>query len=241
MQQEGNQLQNLLAVHTRADQRQTIFASATVPQHNRFMRDCIQNKWAKVDLVHIHVSPKVMMPEYLQHRYVVCDKQDKLQALVSVLNRDNPRAAIIFVNESDKAKRTGETPNTSTTAEYLSEMIRQGILAKDDSERWEPLILEEDDHINQRTSTLSEFRGGRCLLVATDLAARGLDLPEVSHVYNVDMPPNVTSYIHRAGRTGRRPIEEEQGTVTNFIIQKELFVLQRIENESHSKFIPVHI
>lgn len=45
---EGNLLQNLLAVHTRADQRQTIFASATVPQHNRFMRDCIQNKWAKV-------------------------------------------------------------------------------------------------------------------------------------------------------------------------------------------------
>jgi hypothetical protein len=45
---EGNLLQNLLAVHTRPEQRQTIFASATVPQHNRFMRDIIQNKWAKV-------------------------------------------------------------------------------------------------------------------------------------------------------------------------------------------------
>ncbi|CAM6119692.1 unnamed protein product [Calypogeia fissa] len=238
---EGNQLQNLLAVHTRREQRQTIFASATVPQHNRFIRDCIQNKWAKVDLVHIHVSPEVMMPEYLLHRYVVCNKEDKLQTLVSVLKRDTPRAAIIFVNESEKAKRSGETANTSITSEFLSEAIRLGVLGQDERDLWEPLILEEDDHINQRTSTLTDFREGRRLLVATDLAARGLDLPEVSHVYNIDMPPNVTSYIHRAGRTGRRPIEEERGTVTNFIIQKELFVLQRIENESHSKFFPLEV
>jgi superfamily II DNA/RNA helicase len=88
---------------------------------------------------------------------------------------------------------------------------------------------------------IQDFRGGRCLLVATDLAARGLDLPEVSHVYNMDMPPNVNSYVHRAGRTGRRPIEEERGTVTNFIIQKELFVLERIENECNSKFLPLQI
>ncbi|KAG6552675.1 hypothetical protein Mapa_005622 [Marchantia paleacea] len=239
---EGNNLQNLLAVHTRASDRQTIFASATIPQHNRFLHDCIQNKWAKGNIVHIHVSPEVMMPLYLQHRYVICDKQDKLDVLVAVINADFPRAAIIFVNEqNEKARRNGDTPATITTAEFLSEKLRLGQLGKGDRERWEPLILEEDDHINQRVSTLSDFREGRCLLVATDLAARGLDLPEVSHVYNIDLPPNVTSYIHRAGRTGRRPIEEEQGFVTNFIISKELFVLKRIENESQSRFTPLHI
>ncbi|BFI31916.1 hypothetical protein MPTK2_4g00850 [Marchantia polymorpha subsp. ruderalis] len=239
---EGNNLQNLLAVHTRATDRQTIFASATIPQHNRFLHDCIQNKWAKGNIEHIHVSPEVMMPLYLQHRYVICDNEDKLDMLVAVINEDCPRAAIIFVNEqNDKARRNGDTPATITTAEFLSEKLRLGQLGNGERERWEPLILEEDDHINQRVSTLSDFREGRCLLVATDLAARGLDLPEVSHVYNIDLPPNVTSYIHRAGRTGRRPIEEEQGFVTNFIISKELFVLKRIENESQSRFTPLHL
>ncbi|KAL2631099.1 hypothetical protein R1flu_015785 [Riccia fluitans] len=242
---EGNHLQGLLAVHTRATDRQTIFASATVPQHNRFLHDCIQNKWAKNDIVHVHVTPEVMMPRYLQHRYVVCDKQDKLDTLVALLNADNPRAAILFVNDqNDKARRNGNPPPTSVVAEFLSESLRLGVLGKTlegSKDLWEPLILEEDDHINQRVSTLSEFREGRCLLVATDIAARGLDLPEVSHVYNIDLPPNVTSYIHRAGRTGRRPIEEEQGIVTSFIISKELFVLRRIENESQTRITPLHI
>lgn len=85
-------------------------------------------------------------------------------------------------------------------------------------------------------SGLQEFREGRCLLIATELAARGLDLPEVSHVYNFEWPPSITSYIHRAGRTGRRPITEEIGTVTSFITSKELFVLRRVENELALKF-----
>ncbi|KAL3688998.1 hypothetical protein R1sor_015307 [Riccia sorocarpa] len=242
---EGNHLQNLLSVHTRATDRQTIFASATVPQHNRFLHDCVQNKWAKNDIVHVHVTPEVMMPRYLQHRYVVCDKQDKLDTLVALLNADNPRAAIIFVNEqNEKSRRNGDPPPTSIVAEFLSEKLRLGELGKKverSRDLWEPLILEEDDHINQRVSTLSEFREGRCLLVATDIAARGLDLPEVSHVYNIDLPPSVTSYIHRAGRTGRRPIEEEQGVVTSFIISKELFVLRRIENEAQTRITPLHI
>jgi superfamily II DNA/RNA helicase len=91
---------------------------------------------------------------------------------------------------------------------------------------------------------LQDFReggSGRCLLVATELAARGIDVPNVSHVYNYEWPQSVTSYIHRAGRTGRRPITEECGTVTSFITPKELFVLQRVENELKLKFSSIGV
>lgn len=91
------------------------------------------------------------------------------------------------------------------------------------------------------TVSVQDFRDGRCLLVATELAARGLDLPEVSHVYNFEWPPSVTSYIHRAGRTGRRPITEDLGTVTSFITSKELFVLRRLENELSLKFAALNV
>ena len=85
---------------------------------------------------------------------------------------------------------------------------------------------------------VQDFRDSQCLLVATELAARGLDLPEVTHVYNFEWPPSVTSYIHRAGR---RPITEDVGTVTSFITFKELFVLRRLENELSLKFAALNV
>ncbi|KAG0588713.1 hypothetical protein KC19_2G263900 [Ceratodon purpureus] len=230
---EGGHLQKLLSEYTRPQQRQTILASATIPQHRRFLNDCIQNKWVKEDVTHIHVRPEDKMPSYLQHRYVVCEKDDRLPALLSLLQADAPKAAIIFVNDqSEKAKRAGNTPSTLTVAEYFS----RNKIAPDGDALWEPLVLEEELHVNARTAIVSDFREGQCLLVATELAARGLDLPEVSHVYNFEWPPSVTSYIHRAGRTGRRPITEDLGTVTSFITSKELFVLRRLENELSLKF-----
>lgn len=229
---EGGHLHKLLSEYTRPQQRQTILASATIPQHRRFLNDCIQNKWVKEDVMHIHVRPEDKMPSYLHHRYVVCEKDDRLPALLSLLQSDAPRAAIIFVNDqSEKAKRAGNTPTTITVADYIAKMK----FSSDDA-LWEPLVLEEESHVNARAATLADFRDGRCLLVATELAARGLDLPEVSHVYNFEWPPSVTSYIHRAGRTGRQPITEELGTVTSFITPKELFVLRRLENEMMLKF-----
>ncbi|CAM6017400.1 unnamed protein product [Sphagnum balticum] len=241
---EGGHLQKLLSVHTRPEQRQTILASATIPQHRRFLQDCVQNKWTKENVVYTHIQPEEKIPSYLHHRYVVCEKDDRLQVLFSVLQEDAPNAAIIFVNDqSEKAKRVGNVPATIAVAEFL-EKRKAECLADGIDLQWEPLVLEEDDHIHTRFSTLSDFReggSGRCLLVATELAARGIDVPNVSHVYNYEWPQSVTSYIHRAGRTGRRPITEERGTVTSFITPKELFVLQRVENELKLKFSSIQV
>lgn len=67
--------------------------------------------------------------------------------------------------------------------------------------------------------------------MSTDIAARGIDLPETTHVYNFDLPRSAVDYLHRAGRTGRKPFSDEKCTVTSIITSEELFVLQRYENE----------
>lgn len=74
-------------------------------------------------------------------------------------------------------------------------------------------------------------QGGSYILVATDIAARGVDLPETTHIYNFDLPRTAIDYLHRAGRTGRKPFSDEECYVTNIIMPEEHFVLQRYENE----------
>lgn len=74
-------------------------------------------------------------------------------------------------------------------------------------------------------------KGGGYLLVATDIAARGVDLPEMSHIYNFDLPRTAVDYLHRAGRTCRKPFSDVKCTVTSIIVPEERFVLQKYENE----------
>lgn len=79
---------------------------------------------------------------------------------------------------------------------------------------------------------MQDARAGRdYLLVATDIAARGVDLPETTHIYNFDLPKDAVNYLHRAGRAGRKPFSEDKCFVTNIIAAEERFVLQRFENE----------
>ena len=79
---------------------------------------------------------------------------------------------------------------------------------------------------------IQEFPSENHILIATDLASRGLDIPEVSHVYNFDIPPAATTYIHRGGRTARKPLDSSYDSlVTTFLTKEELFVYQRYQNE----------
>lgn len=224
-------LRKLLTSYTTIEKRQTIFASASIPQHRRFLHDCIQHKWTKRDVVHIHVHPVDPMPVCLSHRYVTCQKNEKFDILVSLLGIDAPKLGIVFVNEqSEKSKNAGLRPTTTALVEFLRKFNGQ-MLGGQAYEISDILVLEESMNFNARTASLSEVRQGSHLLVATDLAARGLDLPETSHIYNFDLPKSATDYIHRAGRTGRKPFSNEKCIVTNLITTDELFVLERIENE----------
>ncbi|XP_050240461.1 DEAD-box ATP-dependent RNA helicase 58, chloroplastic isoform X2 [Quercus robur] len=221
---EVSSLRKLLTSYSSLHNRQTIFASASIPQHNRFVHDCIQQKWTKSDVVHVHVNPIQPMPSCLHHRFVICGKNKRHQTLLSLLQSDAPESGIIFVGEqSEKSKKAGNAPPTTSLVDFL----RTSYVGCSDIH-----LLEEDMNFNSRAASLSEVRqGGSYLLVATDIAARGVDLPETTHIYNFDLPRTAVDYLHRAGRTGRKPFSDNKCTVTNILMSEERFVLQRYENE----------
>ncbi|CAL5337731.1 unnamed protein product [Camellia sinensis] len=197
---------------------------ASIPQHRRFLSDCIQQKWTKDDVVHVHVNPVEPMPSRLHHGFVMCGKNERHQTLLSLLQGDAPHSAIIFVSvQSEKSKKAGHALPTTLLIDLLKTSL-PGC--------FDILILEEDMNFNLRAASLSEMRQGRSyLLVATDIAARGVDLPEITHVYNFDLPKTAVDYLHRAGRTGRKPLSDNKCFVTSIITSEERFVLQRFEIE----------
>ncbi|XP_066389400.1 DEAD-box ATP-dependent RNA helicase 58, chloroplastic-like isoform X2 [Miscanthus floridulus] len=228
-------LRKILTSYSAASSRQTIFASASIPQHNRFLHDCVQHKWTKSDVVHVHVHPVQPMPSHLCHKYVICTKKERLHVLLSLLERDAPKSGIIFVaeqiqahddlvalSESERSKKAGNPPSTTVVAEFLRNAYKGSLNV---------LLLEEDMHFNARAASFSEVKGRGFLLVSTDIASRGFDLPQTSHIYNFDLPKTATDYLHRAGRTGREPFSRLECGVATLITEEEHFVLQRFQNE----------
>ncbi|KAM7462750.1 hypothetical protein LguiA_030871 [Lonicera macranthoides] len=221
---EVSSLRKLLTTYSSINTRHTIFASASIPQHRRFLYDCIQQKWTKNDAVHVHVNPVEPMPSRICHRFVICGKKERHSTLLSLLQSDAPQSAIIFVGEqSEKSKNAGNAQPTTLLIDRLK---------SSHAGNSEILLLEEDMNFNSRAASLSEVRqGGGYLLVATDIAARGVDLPETTHIYNFDLPKNAVNYLHRAGRTGRKPFSDDKCFVTSILTSEERFVLQKFENE----------
>ncbi|XP_021716910.1 DEAD-box ATP-dependent RNA helicase 58, chloroplastic-like isoform X2 [Chenopodium quinoa] len=194
-------LRKLLTSYSSSRSRQTVFASASIPQHRRFLHDCVQQKWTKI-----------------------CPRSQRFQAIFSLLQFDLPESAILFVNEqSEKSKKAGDIPTTTLLIEHL----------KSSCEEFSNIsLLEEDQNFNSRAASLFEVRKKSCyLIVATDLAARGVDLPETTHIYNFDLPKSAVHYLHRAGRAGRKPFSDAKCIITSIIAPEEHFVLQRFEHE----------
>ncbi|XP_066389413.1 DEAD-box ATP-dependent RNA helicase 58, chloroplastic-like isoform X1 [Miscanthus floridulus] len=216
-------LRKMLTSYSAALSRQTIFASASIPQHNRFLHDCVQHKWTKSDVVHVHVHPVQPMPSHLCHKYVICTKKERLHVLLSLLERDAPKSGFIFVAEqSERSKKAGNPPSTTVVAEFLRNAYKGSL---------DVLLLEEDMNFNARAASFSEVKGRGFLLVSTDIASRGFDLPQTCHIYSFDLPKTATDYLRRAGRTGREPFSRLECGVATLITEEEHFVLQRFQNE----------
>ncbi|XP_062208207.1 DEAD-box ATP-dependent RNA helicase 58, chloroplastic isoform X2 [Phragmites australis] len=175
------------------------------------------------DVVHVHVNPVQPMPSHLRHKYLICSKKEGLHVLLSLLERDAPKSGIIFVAEqTERSKKAGNPPSTTIVVEFLRSTYKGSL---------EVLLLEEDMNFNARAASFSEVKGRGFLLVSTDIASRGFDLPQTSHIYNFDLPKTATDYLHRAGRTGREPFSKLECGVTTVITEDEQFVLQRFQNE----------
>ncbi len=160
--------------------RQTLFFSATMPPEIRRLADRFLSNPKEVA-----VSPPAKTADTIDQAVLRCGTEAyrKREALRVLLRQDEPQSALVFCNR----KRD--------VAILQRSLERHGFDAK---------ALHGDMSQPARTETLEVFRGGKVkILVCSDVAARGLDIPSVSHVFNYDVPSHPEDYVHRIGRTGR--------------------------------------
>ncbi len=158
--------------------RHTLLFSATYPPHVlRLAGEFL----ASPEM--LSLSTKQMHVAEVQHRFCQCKSMDKDRVLLNLLEVENPSSCIVFCN-------------TKATVHYVAAVLRGFGLNADE--------LSADLSQNRREAVLRRLRLGEVkILVATDVAARGIDIPELSHVFLFEPPEDKESYIHRAGRTGR--------------------------------------
>jgi ATP-dependent RNA helicase RhlE len=158
--------------------RQSLFFSATIPGDIRRLADTILR-----DPVRVTVTPQAPAPEAVEHYLYLVEKPDKAALLQHLLADPALRNVLVFTRTRHGADRV---------ARHLS---RARIPAE---------AIHGDKTQRAREQALSDFRRGKSrVLVATDIAARGLDIVGLSHVVNYDLPNEPESYVHRTGRTGR--------------------------------------
>ena len=174
--------------------------SATYPPHVlKLAGECLTDpQMLSLSTTQIHVAE-------VQHLYCECKSMEKDRTLIKILEVENPASAIIFCN-------------TKATVHFVTAVL-QGFGFNADE-------LSADLSQSRREDVLSRLRKGTIrFLVATDVAARGIDIPELSHVFLYEPPDDRESYIHRAGRTGRAGAA---GVVISLVDIMEKMELQRI-------------
>jgi superfamily II DNA/RNA helicase len=158
--------------------RQTLFFAATMPAEIRKLADAFLN-----DPVEIAVAPPASPAALVIQSLAVVDPQDKREALRRLIASEDVKNALIFCNR----KRDVDI--------LFKSLSRHGLDAA---------ALHGDMPQPKRTETLERFKNGEIrLLVASDVAARGLDIKGMSHVFCFDVPVHAEDYVHRIGRTGR--------------------------------------
>lgn len=146
------------------------------------------------------------LPELLKARAYYADSADKKASILVHLLTTAKQKAIIFVRTKDRVSLV------------CAKLKRAGFSFTS---------LQGDMGQNERNASLEKFKNGDCdLLVATDVAARGLDLPDVNYVYNFDLPRQVITFVHRAGRTARAGAK---GVVVSLVERPEISLMQKIE------------
>ncbi|WP_286177430.1 DEAD/DEAH box helicase [Rhodopirellula sp. JC639] len=160
------------------EKRQVTLFSATMPGPIRSIADRYL-----VDPALVTIEKKHVTAESIRQRAVIVPPKEKANALTRFLEAEATDGVIVFTKTKD------------TTVRLAEQLIRNGFAAT---------ALNGDMPQSVRERTIDQLKSGRLdVLVATDVAARGLDVTRISHVFNFDLPHDAESYIHRIGRTGR--------------------------------------
>jgi ATP-dependent RNA helicase RhlE len=189
------------------EKRQTLFFSATIDKKiKRVAYDLVHNA------IRIQISPKNPVSKNIYHTYVNVDMDDKRFFLENVVKENDDKKILVFVRTQVRAER------------LVKAMGRAGIHAE---------TIHGGVDQEKRFELFNAFKSGELkLLITTDVAARGIDIPGVHAVVNYDLPEQPENYVHRVGRTGRG---KEKGWAVAFCSEHEKPLLAEIEAYTGSK------
>ncbi len=185
------------------NEHQTLLFSATMPADieelaNSFLKDPVQ----------VALNREEVSPQSIVHRFRFLSEKNRLQVLKQYLQEEKPTQAIIFIN----SRRNGELlfrkmKGAVDSLEYIHGNLDQ----------------------NKRTSIFNRFKQGKIgVMIATDVAGRGLDFSGVSHIFNFDFPRELEGYVHRTGRTGRMG---RKGVAISLVTGRDLGAVKRLLKE----------
>src|SRR2546423_14537903 len=188
-------------------ERQTVFFSATIP---RPIQQLIE-KYSR-DPQNVRIEQKALTVPTVEQVYYEVDRRYKIDLLTRLIDLHDPKLGIVFCN----TKRMVD--------DLVDHLNAQGYSAD---------RLHGDMSQNMRDRVMGKFRkSGLEFLVATDVAARGIDVDDVQVVFNYDLPYDPEDYVHRIGRTGRAG---RSGRAISFVAGRELFQINHIERFTRTK------
>jgi len=186
---------------TPKDERQTLLFSAT------FNQDVLNlaSMWTR-NAEFVEIEPEQKTAERVEQTVYLVSDDDKLPVLVNYLKRPEVDKAIVFANRRDQCRDLEE------------DLRNQGVKVS---------LMSGEIAQNKRLKTLDQFKKGQIqVLVATDVAGRGIHVNGVTHVFNYNLPENAEDYVHRIGRTGRAG---STGVSVSFAGEEDAFALPEIE------------
>ena len=197
-------LQDISDLHRKLPaKRQTLFFSATINLHIKKMAYALINQQA----IRIQISPKDPVSKNVDHYVAPIEMDDKRFFLERIIKENPDSKILVFVRTKVRAERVAKA------------MARVDITAA---------TIHSDKEQADRTAVLQQFREGELrVLIATDVSARGIDIPGVNYVINYDLPEQPENYVHRVGRTGRG---NARGQALSFSSSSEAALLAEIES-----------
>ncbi|MFQ6370652.1 DEAD/DEAH box helicase [Shewanella sp. YIC-542] len=195
------------------DDRQLALFSATMPEQIKR----VANKHLESP-INISIAASHTTVDSIEQRFIQVSQHNKLEALVRVLEVENTEGIIIFVR-------------TRNSCMELAEKL--------DARGYACSPLHGDMNQQARERAIDQLKNGKLdILIATDVAARGLDVERIGHVINYDIPYDAEAYVHRIGRTGRAG---RSGMAILFVTNREMRMLRMIEKATNSRISPMKV
>lgn len=186
-------------ISTTLKERQLLFFSATISQDVLKFGQTVMKEPQQ-----LLIRPQDMKQDKIEHIYFLCEKRDKADMLRKIIRREQMKA-LIFVQNNADIDHLAEKMN------YLNFTFG---------------VLYGDSHKTERADVMNQFRQNKFdLLLASDIAARGLDFKQITHIIQMDVPRLVDDYVHRSGRTGRMGLS---GTVISIVTKSEATELRKL-------------